>query len=336
MRLPLLLLAVAASAPASGQAGAPPAEASQATAEGRLIRALTEHHLGNDSAAVRHLDAVLALRPGDGAALDALAEAYTALGRPTDALYHAGLAAAASPDEPAVHARLGALLVAAGQPDAALARYETARRLSPTDAATLLALADLHAAAGRGPAEREALEALVAVGETSGAWLRLATLYAAAREDELELAALRAAVRLAPGDPTARARLRAFVLDRIDAPPSTPVALPPAGAASADEALAVVAADPRRLDAWAAALDALARTADPRAGDTADEATLLFPTVPSVLAPAADAYLAAGRPSDAARAARSGLTALGALPSGDPIAAALRARFDRVLGSISR
>ena len=60
-------------------------------------------------------------------------------------------------------------------------------------------------------------------------------------------------------------------------------------------ALAIVAADPRRLDAWADALTALAAAADPRAAETADEATLLFPTVPSILAPAAEAYLAAGR-----------------------------------------
>jgi hypothetical protein len=105
---------------------------------------------------------------------------------------------------------------------------------------------------------------------------------------------------------------------------------------SADDALAVVAADPRRLDAWAVALDALVRTADPRTGDTADEATLLFPTVPSVLAPAAEAYLAAGRPADAAEAAARGLAALDAAtaPEDDPASsAALRARLERALAA---
>lgn len=329
MRVVLLLFAVSASTSASGQAGA-------AAAEGRLVRALTEHHLGNDSAAVRHLDAVLALRPGDGAALDALAEAYATLGRPTDALYHAGLAVAAAPSEAAVHARLGALLAAAGQREAALAAYESARRLSPTDAATLHALAGLHAAAGRSAAEQEVLESLVRVDESAATWRRLALLHDAAGDPARAAVARRAESRLAPGGASSgplSARPTGVSGASTEALPAPEA---PAAVWTADEALAVVGADPRRLDAWAAALDALARTADPRAGDTADEATLLFPTVPSILAPAADAYLAAGRPGDAARAARAGLAALAARPAGDVVAADLRARFDRVLAATSR
>ena len=316
------------------------AEAALAAAEGRFVRALTDHFLENDSAAVRHLDRLLATRPGDGAVLDALAETYAALDQPTDALYHAGLAAAALPGEASVHARLGALQAGSGQRDAARASIETAVRLRPTDALALAALADLHAAAGRTDAEREALEALVAVGETPAAYLRLAALYHAAREPGLEHAALRAADRLAPNTPAIRTRLA----ERTSGGTGTPVAAPPspptAGAdalASADDALAVVAGDPRRLDAWAAALAALARAADPRAGETADEATLLFPTVPSVLAPAAEAYLAAARPADAARAARAGLAALDATrdTATDAATQSLRSRLDRALAAAS-
>ena len=321
-----------AAAQPAAQSAAQTTAATAAVAEGRFVRALTEHRLGNDTAAVRLLDAALALRPGDAAVLDALAEVYADLGRPTDALYHAGLAAAAAPAEAAVVLRLGTLQAAAGQREAALASVEAARRLAPTDAATLDALAGLHAAAGRADAESEALEARTALGATPEHWLRLAALYRDAREPGLEAAALRAADRLAPNTPAVRARLAASDPAPSAAVPAVPVPGDASPFASADAALAVAAADPRRLDAWAAALDALARTADPRAGDTADEATLLFPTVPSVLAPAAEAYLAAGRASDAARVARAGLAALADAGA----SADLRARLDRALAAATR
>ena len=312
------------------------ADAALAAAEGRFVRALTDHFLGNDSAAVRQFERLLATRPGDGAVLDALAESYAALGRPTEALYHAGLAADAAPDEASVYVRLGVLQARAGQRDAARASVETAVRLRPTDAGSLAALADLHAAAGRTDAEREALEALVAVGETPAAWRRLSALYSATGDRERAERALRQALRLAPGDAALRERVAA-----LNGPSASPAASSPDAAVSsaavsgADEALAVVADDPRRLDAWAIALTALARTADPRAGETADEATLLFPTVPSILAPAAEAYLAAARPADAARAARAGLAALDAARDTAPDALSLRSRLDRALAAAS-
>lgn len=318
MRTPLLLAlaALGAAPPAHAQPRAAPTPAGiQAEAEGHLVRSLTALALGNDSAAVRHAESALALVPGSAAPLDLLAEAYEALGRPTDALYHAGLAAAAAPDEAGVALRLARLQAASGQAAAALASAERARRLSPADAGALALVARLYAAAGRPADEQAALEDLAARYGDPAVWQRLAAVYDRSGAPDQALAARRAAGLPAPTAPAPTA-------------PPGPAASP--SVLSADEALAIVADDPRRLDAWAAALAALAAAQDPRAGDTADEATLLFPTLPSILAPAAEAYLAAGRPADAARTARAGLAALGA---SDP---PLRARLDRALAASSR
>ena len=102
-------------------------------------------------------------------------------------------------------------------------------------------------------------------------------------------------------------------------------------AEAADALLDALADDPRDLAGWALALEALARTADPRAGATADDALLLFPTVPAVLAPAAEAYAAAGRRADAVATAQRGLDTLDALGDRLPDADALRVRFRRTL-----
>ncbi|HEX9951720.1 MAG TPA: hypothetical protein VGB53_08125, partial [Rubricoccaceae bacterium] len=302
MRTPLVLLVLGlallgAAPPAHAQPRAAPTPAGiQAEAEGHLVRSLTALALGKDSAAVRHAEAALALAPGSAAPLDLLAEAYEALGRPTDALYHAGLAAAAAPGEAGVAVRLARLQAASGQAAAALATAERARRLSPADAESLALVARLYAAAGRPADERAALEDLAARYGDPAVWQRLAALYDRTGATDQALAARRTA-------------------GLAETAASAPAASPPGYTApppvlSADAALAIVADDPRRLDAWAAALTALATSGDPRAGDTADEATLLFPTLPAILAPAAEAYLAAGRPADAARAARAGLAAL--------------------------
>ena len=318
MRTPLLLAlaALGAAPPAHAQPRAAPTPAGiQAEAEGHLVRSLTALALGNDSAAVRHAESALALVPGSAAPLDLLAEAYEALGRPTDALYHAGLAAAAAPDEAGVALRLARLQAASGQAAAALASAERARRLSPADAGALALVARLYAAAGRPADEQAALEDLAARYGDPAVWQRLAAVYDRSGAPDQARAARRAAGLPAPTAPAPTA-------------PPGPAASP--SVLSADEALAIVADDPRRLDAWAAALAALAAAQDPRAGDTADEATLLFPTLPSILAPAAEAYLAAGRPADAARTARAGLAALGA---SDP---PLRARLGRALAASSR
>lgn len=99
---------------------------------------------------------------------------------------------------------------------------------------------------------------------------------------------------------------------------------------AAEALLTVVDEDPRQMTAWTLVLDALARTSDPRTSDTADLALLLYPTVPSILIPAAEAYRAAGRSDDARTAAESALRALDAGPDD----AALRQRADALLSSL--
>jgi predicted Zn-dependent protease len=338
MRFALLSLALLAGA---AQAQDP---AARARDEGRFVRALTAHYLDDDSTAAQLLDEVLESRPGDPAVLDARAEVALALGRPADALFFAERAAERAPERAAAHLRLGEALRAAGQAGAAVEALETARRLAPTDPAPLVALAGLHAERGRADAERGALEALVAVGDTPAARLRLSVLYEEAGDLDGARAAARAAARLAPAEPAVRRRLDALAGPTAEPPSAAPAAsgTPGAGAAdgvalhaagryaeAADALLALLDDDPRRLDAWALALDALAQTTDPRAGAVADDALLLFPTVPSVLAPAAEAYLAAGRGADAAAAAQRGIEALAALDPDE--AEPLRARLERTL-----
>ena len=102
-------------------------------------------------------------------------------------------------------------------------------------------------------------------------------------------------------------------------------------AEAAEALLAEVDADPRRVDAWALALQALARTADPRAGATADDALLLFSSSLPVVTAAAEAYAAAGRADDARQTAQRGLSLLDVVGDSVPDTAALRTRLDAVL-----
>jgi predicted Zn-dependent protease len=285
-------------------AAAPPARAQDAAAmvraraEGRFIRALTRQYLRDDSAAVRLHTQALALRPGDPAILDALAEVHAALGQTTDALYHATLAAEAAPEQASVHLRLGRLLADAGQSARAIVSLETAARLAPRDLDAATALATAYEQAGRSDDARARLAPFRAAG-------------------------------LLPPEPSTRAVPATASNDDL---PGIEAFLAGRYAEAADALLAVLADDPRRLDAWALALDALARSADPRSGTTADDATLLFPTVLAILAPAAEAYLAAGRPADARAAAQAGLAALDTTDD-DP---ALRARLQRALAAAGR
>lgn len=99
---------------------------------------------------------------------------------------------------------------------------------------------------------------------------------------------------------------------------------------AADALLGVVEDDPRQLEAWALVLNALARASDNRAGDTAEMAVLLYPTVPSILVPAAEAFRSANRPAEARSAAES---ALRILDSGADDAS-LRQRADALLSSL--
>lgn len=328
---PALLLAlplVAAAQPADGPA------AERAQAEARFVRALAAHAAGVDSTAARLLDGLLADHPGDAALLETRAGVALAADRAADAVYFAERAASAAPDRPDVRLRHAQALRAAGSLSAAAEALAEARRLAPDSPAVLRALADVAREAGRADAEREALEALAAAHDAADVRLRLSSLYEQAGDAARAQSAAEAAARLAPADPAVQRRLAALAPPAGSAPPASASATPAEAAPSnADALLATVEADPRRLDVWALALAALAQAGDPRAGATADDALLLFPTVPSVLAPAAEAYLAAGRPADARRAAQSGLDALDALGSAVADADALRVRLDRVLGA---
>ena len=330
----LLLLA----APLAAQPG--DAAARRAHAEGLFIEALTAHYLGDDSTAARLLDDVLDLHPDDPALLDARAEVALTDDGPAAALYFAQRAAELASDRPEVHVRLAEVLREAGRPADAVRALETARDLDASSLDVLVLLADLYAQTGQAEREREALEALVRMGDTVAARLRLSALYEGAGDRDRALEAARAAARLSPGEAAVQRRLAELADEPEAAPAPQPTAdasgetLYAAGryAEAADALLDALADDPRDLDAWALALDALARTADPRAGATADDALLLFPTVPAVLVPAAEAYAAAGRTADAETTARRGLDALDTLGGDVPDADALRARLQRVLG----
>ena len=72
---------------------------------------------------------------------------------------------------------------------------------------------------------------------------------------------------------------------------------------AAERLVRALDADPRDVEAWALALRALARSADPRAERVADDALLLLASDASVAAGAAEVLLAADRPADALKAA---------------------------------
>lgn len=378
----------------SAAAQTPQQDAAEA---GQFVDALTDLDGGDADAAAATLEGLLETRPDDAAVLDALAEAYSALGRPDDARYHAELAAAAT-DRPEPRLRLAALQAEAGDLDAAAASYAAATTTPTADPGPLVALAELYARLGRPDAERETLETLLGYGETSAARLRLAALAetagapaeaarhlavaaaldpgepavwrrlaearaaagdaagaadAAARADRLDpaavlgpppalsddasldglsadalLARLTAALNRADGtppDPAALAEALALADRALDATPQRPDVLAAAGeaaalagddAAAADRLVAAVRADPRQLGAWELGLTVLARSADARAGEHADEAMLLFGSVPRIVGAAALAYAAAGRGADAREAAQR---ALDRLDADDPL-----------------
>lgn len=335
--LPALLLVLPLGTAAQPRGG--DAAERRAYAEGQFIQALTAHYLGNDSTAACLLDDVLEFRPDDPAVLDARAEVALALDGPADALFFAQRAAEAAPDRSEVHVRLAEALRETGQPTEAVRALETARDLDASNLDALVPLADLYAETDQPDRERETLEALVRLGDTAAARLRLSALYEQSGNRDRALEAARAAARLAPGEPAVERRLA-----ELSGAPETPATPPrPSGtsgadlyaagryAEAADALLDALADDPRDVAAWALALDALARTADPRAGATADDALLLFPTVPAVLVPAAEAYAAAGRTADARTTAQRGLNALDTLGDDVPDADALRARLQRTL-----
>ncbi len=317
MRLLLLLVLGSLAAPVVAQAGA-----QAARLEGRYVRALTALAVDDDSTALRLLDEVLESAPSDAAVLATRAEVSLRIGAHADAVFFSRRAADAAPDRADGFVLLAAALDAAGQ-DGAREALTQARDLSPADPAVLTAVADWAAAAGDAGLEREVLRDLVRTGDTIAARLRLSRLAQRAGDAADALAHAQAAARLAPSEPAVRARLADL---------TAPVATPAAPAPSGLDALVQTARDnPRDLDALVRALDALADANDPRAGALADDALLLYSSVPAVLASAAEAYAAAGRRPDAQATARRGLAALDVVGAALDGAAALRARFDALL-----
>ncbi len=342
MRLAALALLLASTS-AAAQTGA-----GAAKAEGRFVRALTALAIEDLETARRSLDEVLAEAPDDPTVLAVRAEVAGLMDAPADAVYYAGRATEAGPGRPDAWLGLARALRAAGQSDQAADALDRALALAPTDLDVLTASADLAADRGDDDGERAALGALVRVGDTVAARLRLSILAERAGDRDQALAQARAAARLAPGEVAVERRLAALASAPASAAPQTepsqtesPSATGPTDGASlvaagrfaqaADVLLAEVDADPRRVESWALALQALARTADARAGATADDALLLFPSVPAVLVGAAEAYAAAGRAGDAARAAARAGDALDVLGARLPDADALRVRLDAVL-----
>jgi len=325
MRFLLLALSLAALAP---HAAAQTAEGRQARQAGQVVRALTALAVEDDSAAVRALNEVLATAPADPTLLALRAEASTRLGDPATAVYYARQATDAAPDRPDVLLGLATALRAAGQRREAADALARARRAAPTDLDVLVATASLAAETGDSATETDALRTLVRLGDTVAARLRLSALAERAGDRVEALAQARAAARLAPAEPAVRQRLATF-----DA--HTPAASAPDVMSDdpddLDALLAAVDADPTRIEVWERALGALAATADPRAGATADDALLLFPTVPGILAAAAEAYAAAGREADARDAAQRGIASLDRLGDAVEDADALRQRLGAVL-----
>ena len=320
--LALLLLATTAAAQT--------AEGEAASLQGRFIRALTSLALEDDSAAVRAAEVVLRRAPDDPVVLTLRADVARRLGATADAVYFAERAAARGGDARA-HLALARSLQDAGRLAEAAAALEDARRLAPDDLDVLVAAVDLAVEQGDAAAERRALSDLVRVGDTVAARLRLSALAETAGDLEGALAQARAAQRLAPSEPAVRRRVAG--LAGGPAPTATPrtaapsTATPSAGG-GLEGLLARIEDDPRQVDAWADALAALAAARDPRAGATADDALLLFGSVPSVLVGAAEAYASAGRADDALEAAGRAREALALLGDALEDADALRARLD--------
>ena len=230
-----------------------------------------------------------------------------------------------------------------GEVEQAVSTLGEVLALVPDDPVVLDALAEAYQAQGRWADALYHAEAAVAVAPDEALiQRRLAALYDAVGDTEQAEAARSAADRIAPESPTSLgpptpnppARREAPVAPAGDTPG---VELPGAAAhaagryaEAADALFAVVEADPRRLDAWPLALDALARSGDARAADAAALAVLLYPALPSVLVPAGEAFASAGQSGDARDAATAALQALDVADD----APDLRARAQSLLSSL--
>ncbi|MEM0962892.1 MAG: tetratricopeptide repeat protein [Bacteroidota bacterium] len=333
MRTLLAIIVWASSVGAAAHAQSASREA--ASLQGQFVRAMTARALGDDSTAVGALDLILRQRPDDPAVLALRAEVALDTGSPADAVFFADRAVSVAPDQPDVWRVLASAYQASGQVTEATAAFDRARQLAPDDLDTLLALLDLATSQADEQTEREVLQELVRIGDTVAARLRLSVLAERAGDADDALAQAEAAALLAPAEPAVRRRLD----DLGETGSTTPVAsasgteLFEAGryAEAADALLVTVEDNPRDLEAWDLALRSLAETADPRAAQVADDALLLFGSVPSILASAAEAYASIGRSDDARSAAQRGLDALDLIGDDAVGAGALRQRLEAVL-----
>ena len=238
--------------------------------------------------------------------------------------------------EPAFIAALAALYD--GNAERAVTRLSDVLAMYPDDPVVLDVLAEAYLAQGLTAEALYHAELAASVApDDATIQRRLADIYDASGDAVRAQQARETAQRLAPDTPRLSPSTSAPQPSPARTEPASDTELPGEAAyragryAEAAEALlGVIDEDPRRIEAWPLALDALTRTSDARAGDTADLALLLFPTLPSILVPAAEALLSVGRTDDARSAAESALRSLDGATD-DP---ALRQRADALLSSL--
>ncbi len=164
-----------------------------------FVAALAMQWADDHEGAIGALDALLQIEPESGAVFDALSESYLALDRRAEALLAAETAARLAPEEVTVWTRLASLLRETDAEVAAM-HLEKALSLQPDDPAVLADLAETYASLGRTAEAVRVLTTLARVGETPAVHVRLAVLANASGDTRAELAHLRRAFALAPGE----------------------------------------------------------------------------------------------------------------------------------------
>ncbi|NLH48175.1 MAG: tetratricopeptide repeat protein [Myxococcales bacterium] len=144
-----------------------------------LATAAVEMQLKQASAAAAELDRVLALDPGNAAAVALLAQSHFALDHPANAATLLDRALRKDPEQPALWLMLGQAHERSGNPDAAREAYRTAIRRA--DKPPVEAYRRLGRLAADRQRWREAIgylhEALDAVPDDPATWLQLARVY---------------------------------------------------------------------------------------------------------------------------------------------------------------
>ena len=287
----------------------------------RLAALLAER--GDLAAAAAAYEAATAGAVGDPEPLIALGEIYARLGQSADER-RVLLRLLDFGDTAAARLRLADLAEADGDARRAATHLEAAVGLLPDASALWARLADARARSGDADGAEAAQRRAGRLAPATSASSPDSPSDGGASVDDL-LADIRAALVQSDTDPGAAARAFALAERAVGMEPRRGDVLAAAGRAAAlagrdrlaaDWLVDAVGADPRQLDAWALGLTVLARTGDDRAGDLADEATLLFGSVPRVVGAAALAYASIGRADDARVAARM---ALPGLDTSDPL-----------------